>query len=185
LGNQGACVIAKSYEMKAAGVKTGQPIWEARPLCPNGVYLKLDFRWYEVLSRMMLAEVRDLSRKVEYYSIDEMFFHAVPLRGRDFQQTAEAIRDRIWEQLRLPVTVGIARTRTLAKLISDSAKPFGARAVLDEATEAALLDERPVSEITGIAGRRQARLQPWGVRTGRITVWVAYRNGQVRAGHST
>src|SRR3954468_19023175 len=47
LGNQGAFVIAKSYEMKAAGVKTGDPIWEAIVKCPDGVYVKRDFRWYE------------------------------------------------------------------------------------------------------------------------------------------
>src|SRR6185503_9529852 len=51
LGNQGACVIAKSYEMKAAGVKTGEPIWDAVEKCPEGIYVKRDFRWYEVLSR--------------------------------------------------------------------------------------------------------------------------------------
>src|SRR5206468_5246117 len=45
LGNQGACVIAKSYEMKAAGVKTGVPIWDAVKLCPDGLYVKRDFRW--------------------------------------------------------------------------------------------------------------------------------------------
>jgi DNA polymerase V len=44
LGNQGACVIAKSYEMKARGVKTGEPIWDCRKKCPDGVYLKRDFR---------------------------------------------------------------------------------------------------------------------------------------------
>jgi nucleotidyltransferase/DNA polymerase involved in DNA repair len=44
LGNQGACVIAKSYEMKACGVKTGEPIWEARVKCPEGIYVKRDFR---------------------------------------------------------------------------------------------------------------------------------------------
>ena len=70
LGNQGACVIAKSYEMKAAGVQTGEPIWEARQKCPEGVYLKRDFRWYEVLSRKMLAAVRELSPAVEFYSVD-------------------------------------------------------------------------------------------------------------------
>src|SRR5207248_9572462 len=74
LGNQGACVIAKSYEMKARGVKTGEPIWEARAKCPEGVYLKRDFRWYEVLSRQMLAVVRELSPAVEFYSVDEFFF---------------------------------------------------------------------------------------------------------------
>src|SRR4051812_36317587 len=127
LGNQGACVIAKSYEMKAAGVGTGMPIWDALRLCPDGLYVKRDFRWYEVLSRMMLAVVRDISPRVEYHSIDEFFFLAVPPRGRTFQDLATSLRDTIWERVRVPVTVGIARTRTLAKLISDSAKPFGAR----------------------------------------------------------
>src|SRR5438128_9212190 len=78
LGNQGAFVIAKSYEMKAAGVKTGDPIWEAIVKCPDGVYVKRDFRWYEVLSRLMLDVVREFSPEVEYYSIDEFFFR-VPL----------------------------------------------------------------------------------------------------------
>ncbi len=67
LGNQGACVIAKSYEMKAAGVATGVPIWEALVKCPTGIYIKRDFHWYEVLSRLMLAVVRDFSPRVEYY----------------------------------------------------------------------------------------------------------------------
>ena len=62
LGNQGACVIAKSYEMKDAGVKTGMPIWDALKLCPSGVYIKRDFRWYEVLSRRILEVVREFSR---------------------------------------------------------------------------------------------------------------------------
>lgn|SRR5512135_408981 len=165
LGNQGACVIAKSYEMKAQGVSTGMPIWEALVKCPRGIYVKRDFRWYEVLSRMMLECVRELSPRVEYYSIDEFFFVALEMRGRTFQETAEKIRDSILERIRVPVTVGIARTRTLAKLISDSAKPFGARAVLDQAEEEALLAGLPVTEITGIAGRRARRLEPWGIRT--------------------
>ncbi|HEV3163495.1 MAG TPA: nucleotidyltransferase [Isosphaeraceae bacterium] len=165
LGNQGACVIAKSYEMKAAGVSTGIPIWEALVKCPDGIYVKRDFRWYEVLSRLMLDMVREFSPRVEYYSIDEFFFLAIPLRGKTFEETGLAIRDRIMEQLHLPVTVGIARTRTLAKLISDTAKPFGAKAVLDPGDEEALLTARPVTDITGIAGRRERRLQPWGIKT--------------------
>ena len=157
LGNQGACVIAKSYEMKAAGVETGMPIWEALVKCPTGVYVKRDFRWYEVLSRLMLDVVRELSPRVEYYSIDEFFFLA--------RAAARAGRSRSWPRRSatgsgsgcgVPVTVGIARTRTLAKLISDTAKPFGALAVLDREAEATLLADRPVTEITGIAGRRAA-----------------------------
>jgi DNA polymerase V len=60
LGNQGACVIAKSYEMKGSGVKTGEAIWEAFKKCPDGIYIKRNFRRYEVLSRKQLEAVRDL-----------------------------------------------------------------------------------------------------------------------------
>jgi DNA polymerase V len=165
LGNQGACVIAKSYEMKRCGVTTAMPVWDAQQLCPEGVYVKRDFRWYEVLSRMMLEIMRELSPKVEYYSIDEFFFEAGSPPGGDYQGYAAAIRDRIMERVRVPVTVGIARTRTLAKLISDTAKPFGAMAILDAAAEESLLAARPVTDVTGIAGRRERLLMPWGIRT--------------------
>ena len=67
LGNQGACVIARSYEMKDVGVDVAMPIWEARAICPEGIYVKRDFRWYEVLSRKMAEVVRGISSRVEYY----------------------------------------------------------------------------------------------------------------------
>ena len=165
LGNQGACVIAKSYELKAHGVKTGEPVWEAIRKCPDSLYVKRDFRWYEVLSRLMLDLVSDLSPKVEYYSIDEFFFEAHPPPGMDYQAYAVAIRDRIMEVAKVPVTVGLARSKTLAKLISDSAKPFGALAVLDREAEVKLLASQPVTEISGISGRRQRQLLPWGITT--------------------
>jgi hypothetical protein len=113
----------------------------------------------------MLECMAELSPRVEYYSIDEFFFLAVPGDGQTFQGLAESIRGRISQAVGVPVTVGIARTRILAKLISDAAKPFGALAVLDPGAEADLLGDRPVTEITGIAGRRERRLRPWNIRT--------------------
>ena len=163
LGNQGACVIAKSYEMKHAGVKTGMPVWDAIRLCPQGVYVKRDFRWYEVLSRQMLEVVRAFSPRVEYYSIDEFFFE-VPA-GTNPQQLAEEMRAAVLREVSVPVTVGIARTKTLAKLVSDTAKPFGALALLDTDAERVLLERLPVTEVSGIAERRAARLAPHGITT--------------------
>jgi DNA polymerase V len=169
LGNNGACVIAKSYEMKAKGVKTGMPIWDAKAVCPEGVYVKRDFYWYEVLSRKMLGVVGTFSPRVEYYSIDEFFFRAEPLSfGQPLARTATAIRDHIMEVAGLPVTIGVARTRTLAKLFGDTAKLFGAVAVLTRDHERELLGRLPVTEISGIAGRRTARLAP----TAFVPVWT-------------
>ena len=165
LGNQGACVIAKSYEMKAAGVQTGMAIWAANRLCPEAIYVKRNFRWDEILSRRMLAVVCRLSPQVEYYSIDEFFFSVSPRDGASFQETAKAIRDHIWTKIGLPVTVGIGRSRTLAKLISDTAKPFGARALLAPDAERALLEHTDVTEVSGIATRRAVRLAPYGITT--------------------
>jgi nucleotidyltransferase/DNA polymerase involved in DNA repair len=165
LGNQGACVIAKSYEMKAAGVKTGMAVWDAVRLCPHGVYVKRDFRWYEVLSRLMLGVVREFSPTVEFYSVDEFFFHAVPTHGLSLEQTILRLRDAVQERVGVPVTVGVARTRMLAKLVSDTAKPAGVRVLLGPDEERRLLADLPVTEITGIARRRAARLAPYGIHT--------------------
>lgn len=165
LGNQGACVIARNYPMKRFGVKVGEPVWEAKRKCPDGVYLKRDFRWYETLSRRMLAEVKaHFSPRVEYFSVDEFFWDGERTRPT-YQQTAEAVRAHIRERVGVPMTVAYARTRTLAKLFADSAKPFGAVAVETAEHERALLAKLPVTEIAGIAKRRAARLEPYGIKT--------------------
>ncbi len=158
LGNQGACVIAKSYEMKAAGVKTGVPIWEAVKLCPDGIYIKRDFQWYEVLSRMMLDMVQSCSPTVEYYSIDEFFFDADRVDPKELQA-------RILNTVGVPVTVGVSKSRTLAKLASDAGKPFGCRVLLDDEEIASYIESINVQEVTGIASRSATKLAENGIRT--------------------
>jgi DNA polymerase V len=166
LGNQGACVIARSYAMKRFGIKVGEPVWEARRKCPHGVYVKRDFKWYESLSRKMLATVGEFSRRVEYYSIDEFFWRGeVAGPGTTYQQTAEAIRARVRQAVGVPMTVAFARTRSLAKLFADTSKPNGAVAVTDVREERERLAALPVTEIAGISRRRAARLEPFGIRT--------------------
>ncbi|MBX3427673.1 MAG: nucleotidyltransferase [Pirellulales bacterium] len=161
LGNHGACIIAKSYEAKAAGVTTGMPIWEALPICPDGVYVKRDFAWYEVLSRRLLALVRQTSPRVEFYSIDEMFFHAP---GAD-RGAALALQRAIARRVGVPASIGVAPTKTLAKLISDSVKPCGAGVVASEADRRRLLEGLPVTEIAGVATRSAEKLAAHGIAT--------------------
>jgi len=161
LGNQGACVIAKSYEMKARGVTTGMPIWEARPLCPEGIFVKRDFEWYEVLSRQMLDLARRFSPTVEYYSIDEAFFDARDMTPAD----ALALQRRLRDETGIPVSVGVAASKTLAKLASSSGKPYGCVFAADAEAVARLLRDRPVDKITGIARRSRRRLEAHGIRT--------------------
>ncbi|QDT32494.1 DNA polymerase Y family protein [Thalassoglobus polymorphus] len=168
LGNQGACVIAKSYEMKAYGVKTGVPIWEATKLCPHGVYVKRDFYWYEVLSRKMLECVNSVSPTVEYYSIDEFFFDAsyLPqaLKGT-ILEAARALQDLLLKQTGVPISIGLSRSRTLAKLASDHGKPFGCFVLLDPEEIADFVEQIDVREITGIANRSAMKLAAHGIKT--------------------
>src|SRR5437660_607478 len=74
ISNQGYFVIAKSGEMKKLGITTGEPLPDAMKKCPDGIYVKRDFQWYEVVSKKLLEAVKELSPRVEYYSIDELFF---------------------------------------------------------------------------------------------------------------
>jgi len=161
LGNHGACIIAKSYEMKAAGVTTGMPIWEAVPICPDGVYVKRDFTWYETLSRIMLREVKAVSPLVEYYSVDEMFFRVdeASLSG------ARRLQQRLLNAVGVPTSVGMAATKTLAKLASDAHKPFGCHVVENEEARRRLLEGLSVKEITGIAHRSAKKLAGYGITT--------------------
>ena len=161
LSNQGACVIAKSYEMKAAGVTTGMPIWTAKNVCPDAVYIKRDFRWYEVLSRKMLELVRWFSPHVEYYSIDEMFFDATTI---DIHR-AHRMQRAIALQVGVPASIGVASTKTIAKLASDSHKPFGCFVAEDRDAEHALMNDLPATEITGVARRSARKLAAYGITT--------------------
>lgn len=161
LGNQGACVIAKSYEAKAKGITTGVPIWDAVKLAPDMVFIKRDFRWYEVLSRKMLAIVRSVSPTVEYYSIDEFFFDATALPRKNLLEAATALQQRLMDEVGVPVTIGISLSRSLAKLISDNAKPFGCKVLLEGIPE--FLKNVPVEEITGIGSRSAKKLVERGI----------------------
>lgn len=168
IGNQGACVIAKSYELKDAGVKTGTPIWDAVRLCPEAVFIPRDFRWYEELSRAMLACVRRCSPLVEYYSIDEFFFDARTLPqtfGGSLSESARALQQVIVEQIGVPTSIGISRSRTLAKLASDANKPFGCAVFIEESEIAAFIESIDIAEVTGIGHRSSQKLAARGIRT--------------------
>ncbi|BBO33630.1 DNA polymerase Y family protein [Lacipirellula parvula] len=158
IGNHGACIIAKSYEAKAAGIKTGTPIWEGVTLCPDAVYVKRDFRWYEALSRKMLELVKEVSPRVEFYSIDESFYEVEVIDPHGLQAA-------ILERVGVPVSVGIAPTKTLAKLCSDSSKPFGVRIVTSDDERRELLAGIPVTEVCGIAGKAAIKLAAHRITT--------------------
>lgn len=163
LGNQGACVIARSYEMKPFKVKVGMPVWEAKMLCPEGIYIKRDFQWYGILSRGMQEMLRKFSDVVEYYSIDESFVdfgdyqHDLACLGRKIQQ-------KIFEMLGLPVSVGLSLTRTLAKTASDKNKPLGIT-VVNHHNLNDFAQTTKIEDVPGIGRRLAKRLVKLGINS--------------------
>jgi nucleotidyltransferase/DNA polymerase involved in DNA repair len=137
---------------------------EAIAKCPHAIFVKRDFAWYNALSNRFHAFMRRvISPECEEYSVDEAFF--VMPQYEDPATFALKVRDQVKKFIGLPVTVGLGRSKTLAKLISDTAKPFGARAVITEQEEHAMLAKLAISEVSGIAGRRTKRLEPYGIKT--------------------
>ena len=160
LSNQGACVIAKSYELKAAGVTTAMAIWDALPLCPEAVFVKRDFHWYEVISRSLLELVRSVSPTVEYYSIDEQFFDASFLEQHyrtDLPTAVAKLQQTVLHEIGIPVSIGIAPTKTYAKLCSKASKPFGYEVFTTTETAHTQFAKTPVEELTGIASRSKTQ----------------------------
>lgn len=162
LGNQGACVIARSYEMKAAGVAVAMPVWRAKRMCPEAIFVKRDFRWYGVLSRAMQEVLREFTDEIEYYSVDESFLYlgqvARPL------ELAQEMQDRMRLRTGLPVSVGLGPTRKLAKVAAKKGKPLGVT-VIDDLNREELLADVPIFDVPGIGRRLKYRCYKHGIKT--------------------
>ncbi len=123
----GGVVLAASYEAKARGVRTAMGGGPARRLCPDAVVVSPRMSAYSEASKAVFEVFRDTSPLVEGLSIDEAF---LDVRGMErFAGTPEEIavrlRTRVREEVGLPITVGVARTKFLAKVASGVAKPDG------------------------------------------------------------
>lgn len=167
LSSQDACIVAKTYDAKAAGISTGMAVWEARKKLPNAVYIPADFRFYGLVSHKMFAILRRFTPVVEQYSIDEAFADLYGLRSlwrMGYDGLADAIRDTVRQEAGITVSVGVSVTRTLAKMASDANKPDGSTIVSGHDI-APFLQGQSVRDIPGIGGNRSALLRKFGIRS--------------------
>jgi DNA polymerase IV len=162
----GGVVLAASYEAKAFGVRGGMPGRRARELCPELVFVGGHFKEYQRLGDAAIKVVGDFTPLVERISIDEAIAD-VPGCAHLFGPPAEiarAIRRRVRAELGLPISVGVARTKHLAKIASQVAKPDGL-VVVDPETELEFLHHLPVELMWGVGPVTKARLAEIGVTT--------------------
>lgn len=126
LGRRGV-VSTCSYEARAFGIHSAMPIGEAKRLCPNGVYLKCDFPYYEMLSRSFFGYLKKYSSLVEAASIDEGFVDMTKVLENDKNalETLKNLQDGLLAELGLKCSIGVGPTKFLAKMASDMKKPMG------------------------------------------------------------
>ena len=166
VGGGGGVVLAASYEAKAFGVHGGMSGRRAREPCPGLAFVGGHFREYQRLGDDMVDVLRDFTPVVERISIDEAFLDvtgSVHLFGPPAGMASE-IRRRVRDELGLPVSVGVATTKHLAKVASQVAKPDGL-VVVEAGDEREFLDPLPVELLWGVGPVTRERLAGRGIRT--------------------
>ncbi|GLP78866.1 DNA polymerase IV [Mycobacterium antarcticum] len=162
----GGVVLAASYEAKAFGVKTAMGGRQALQLCPHAIVVPPRMSAYSEASAAVFEVFHDTTPLVEPLSVDEAFLDVSGLArvsGTPVQIGAR-LREQVAERVGLPITVGIARTKFLAKVASQEAKPDGLLLVPPD-RELAFLHPLPVRRLWGVGAKTADKLHAHGIHT--------------------
>ncbi len=168
LSNNDGCIVARNAEAKALGIPDLEPYFKLKPMLKRlGVHVfSSNYPLYGDTSNRVMETLRHYSPEVEVYSIDEMFLQ---LDGftQDLNDYGQQMKKSLWQNVRMPVGVGIAPTKTLAKLANHAAKKIpqiNGVCVLDDPQKWQWLQKRmPVNKIWGIGSRLSKRLIEQGI----------------------
>ena len=157
-------VATCSYEARKFGVHSAQPISRAWRLCPHGIYARPNMTRYAEASQRIMAILLEFTDLVEQVSVDEAFLDVTGVRrlfgtGREI---ALKIKRRIYEELRLTASVGIAGNKFVAKVASDLEKPDGLVEV-EPGKEEEFLRDLPLRRLWGVGAKTEARLLEQGI----------------------
>ncbi|WP_079479796.1 DNA polymerase IV [Halobacillus salinus] len=158
-------VVTSSYEARKYGVKTTMPLFEARRLCPDLIVMRPNFERYRTASKEMfkiLAEVTDLVQPV---SIDEGYMDVTGCAEQGAPpEISERIQKRVYEELDLPCSIGIAPNKFLAKMASDMKKPMGIT-ILRKRDLPVKLWPLPIAEMHGVGEKTAEKLKKLDIET--------------------
>ncbi len=162
----GGVVLAASYEAKAFGVRTAMSGRRVRELCPHAIVVEPHMSAYAEASKAVFQIFENTTPYVEGLSIDEAFLDVGGLRrvAGTPVEIAQRLRARVRHDVGLPITVGVARTKHLAKVASAAAKPDGLLVVPPE-EEDAFLHPLPVNRLWGVGPITTAKLHARGITT--------------------
>jgi DNA polymerase IV len=159
-------VMAASYEARAHGIRGGMGGQRARRLCPNAIFVDPRFSAYVEASRALFEIFERTAPAVEGISLEEAFLDVSGLEriSGTPRQIAERLRREVRERVGLAVTVGVARTKVLAKMASRAAKPDGLLLIAPE-QESVFLAPLPVEALWGVGAATAERLHAHGIHT--------------------
>jgi DNA polymerase-4 len=159
-------VLAASYEAKAHGIRTAMGGTQARQLCPQAIVVEPRMSAYSEASRAVFEVFDRTTPAVEGLSIDEAFLDVGGMERLSGTPTeiATRLRDEVRRHVRLPITVGVARTKFLAKVASGVAKPDGLLVVPPD-RELAFLHPLPVERLWGVGAVTAHKLHGLGIKT--------------------
>ncbi len=169
LSNNDGCVIARSNEAKAMGIKMGVPFYQVRPLADSGklTLFSSNYALYGDMSRRVMNIIRSMVPRIEVYSIDECFIHLEGIRNP--QEYCREMVTRIRQCTGIPVSIGIAPSKTLAKMASKFAKKYkgyrGCCQIDTDEKRLKALSLFPIEDVWGIGRRSARKLQMSGVKT--------------------
>ena len=171
LSNNDGCVVARSNESKAMGIKMGVPFYQVRHYVDSGrlTACSSNYSLYGDISNRVMSILADTVPKIEIYSIDEAFLHLDGIPQEKVPQMCRDLVRKIRKWVGVPVSIGVAPTKTLAKIASHFAKTYkGYRGVCMMDTEAKrmkALELTPIEDVWGIGRRFAPKLFSKGVRT--------------------
>ena len=164
------CVVAMSNEAKALGITRGIPLFKIRSIVEryNVAKIRGHHDLYRSISAKVMKTLQSLVDHIEIYSVDEAFLHLSPQMG-DFAGFGRYVVDEVWRRTRIPVSIGIADTKTMAKIAARFAKKYpgyhGACLIDTPAKHARALELTEIADVWGIGRKLSARLNEIGIHT--------------------
>jgi DNA polymerase IV (DinB-like DNA polymerase) len=155
-----------NYEARRFGIRSGMPISRAWRLCPDAVYLPVNFKLYEEVSSEIMTILRKYADKFEPIGIDEAFLD-VSLRAKNFEDArrlAQRIKKEIYEKEKLTCSIGVGPNKLVAKIASDFKKPDGLTVVEGKDVKQ-FLSPLPVAKLWGVGKKTARRLSRMGIKT--------------------
>ncbi len=169
LSNPEGCVISRSREAKQMGVRMGEPYFMAKKEHSKAIYPVADHEYYGQVSYQVMEVLQDFSPYVQIYSVDEAFVDLTGLQRlykKNYYELAQMLRQRVLDEVDIPVSIGISSSKTLAKLASDKAKNVESHIyqinMCDILTE---LENTRIEEIWGIGRRLTDKMKKNGIIT--------------------